>query len=82
MLEKKAVGKNVLLITSALHMPRSKYIFNNMGMLVDIYPVDFKVRRIAEPSYDITNYILPKTGALEAWGELIHEWVGLLAAKI
>lgn len=82
LLEKKAVGKNVLLITSALHMPRSKYIFNNMGMLVDIYPVDFRVRRIEEPSYDITNYILPKTGALEAWGELIHEWVGLLAAKI
>ena len=53
-----------------------------MGMLVDIYPVDFRVRRIEEPSYDITNYILPKTGALEAWGELIHEWVGLLAAKI
>ncbi len=74
--------KTVLLITSALHMPRSKYIFNKMGLLVDIYPVDFSVRRIKENSFDITNYILPKIGALEGWNALIHEGVGMLAAKI
>ncbi len=53
-----------------------------MGLLVDIYPVDFSVRRIKENSFDITNYILPKIGALEGWNALIHEGVGMLAAKI
>jgi len=81
-LNKKAVGKNVLLITSAIHMPRSKYIFNKMGMIVDIYPVDFKVRRHEEVSFDITNYVFPKIGALEGWDALIHEWVGLMMAKL
>lgn len=81
-LQKKAIGKNILLVTSALHMPRSKYVFNKMGMLADIYPVDFRVRRLSDPNYDLSYYLLPKTGALEGWEALIHEWVGMLAAKI
>ncbi|MFM9945350.1 MAG: YdcF family protein [Bacteroidia bacterium] len=82
LLQKKAIGKNVLLITSALHMPRSKYIFNKMGMLPDIYPVDFKVKRIVYDKYNLGNYFLPKTSALEGWEALIHEWVGMLSARI
>jgi uncharacterized SAM-binding protein YcdF (DUF218 family) len=81
-LEKKAIGKKRLLITSALHMPRSKYIFNKMGMMVDTYPVDFKVKRIKEPNYNLLNYLIPRASALESWEALIHEWIGLLAAKI
>ena len=82
LIAKRGGSKKILLVTSALHMPRSKYIFNKTGMIVDIYPVDFKVKRIKEDSYDITNYILPKSGALEGWEALIHEWIGMLAAKI
>ena len=82
LIDKKGGSKQILLITSAVHMPRSKYIFNKMGMLPDVYPVDFRVKRIWESSYDLTFYILPKTGAIVGWEELIHEWVGLMAAKI
>ena len=81
LIEKRGGSKKILLITSALHMPRSKYIFKKMGLLVDIYSVDFRVKRI-NLGYDISNYFIPKVDALEGWQALIHEWVGMLAAKI
>ena len=82
MLQKKAIGKNILLVTSALHMPRSKYIFTKMGVLTDCYPVDFRVGRIKQKNYDLTYYFVPRTSALETWESFIHEWVGFLAAKV
>ena len=82
LIDKKGGSRKILLITSAVHMPCSKNIFNKMGMMVDIYPVDLRVNRIQENNYDLTYYLLPKTGALESWEVLIHEWVGLMAAKI
>ncbi len=81
-IQKYNIGKNRLLITSALHMPRSAKIFNSLGLIVDCYPVDFKLKRIKETSYDFTTYFMPKTSALLGWEALLHEWVGMLAAKI
>ena len=82
LIEKKAIGNNILLITSALHMPRSQFIFKKMGMNYDIYPVDFGVRRLLDDPFNLENFILPKISALEGWEALIHEWIGLLFAKI
>ncbi len=81
-IDENAIGKKVLLVTSALHMPRAKYIFNKMGFLVDYYPVDFRVKRIDDESINLTDYLFPKTGALKNWEDLIHEWMGLLSAKL
>lgn len=73
--------KNILLITSALHMPRSMYIFNQNALQFDSYPVDFIVRRY-DKQIKITDYILPNSRALILWENLIHEWIGLLLEKI
>ena len=81
LIEKKGEYKNVLLITSALHMPRSKYIFNKAGVEVDIYPVDFLVSRVQYRTFNIINFLIPKSAAIVGWENLIHEWVGMLAAR-
>jgi uncharacterized SAM-binding protein YcdF (DUF218 family) len=74
--------KNILLITSALHAPRSEYIFKKNGFEVDMYPVDFIISRGGESKFRIENNLLPKSGAIVLWEALIHEWVGMLAAKL
>lgn len=35
-------GKRIILVTSSYHMPRAKMVFENAGMEVQTYPVDFK----------------------------------------
>lgn len=73
--------KNILLITSALHMPRSKYIFKQYGIHCDYYAVDFLVLRKDE-RINIGDFIIPSAKALILWENIIHEWIGLLMAKI
>jgi len=80
-LDKRGLYKNVLLITSALHMPRSKYIFNKMGMVVDNYPVDFMVARKRLRHNYLQAYLVPSPNAIIGWQALIHEWIGLISAK-
>ena len=81
-LEKKGKFQKLLLITSALHMPRSKMIFEKAGIKADIYPVDFMVRRKNPHKLNYADLLVPKTAALSGWEALIHEWFGLIAAKI
>ncbi|MCC6722720.1 MAG: YdcF family protein [Bacteroidia bacterium] len=73
--------KKILLITSALHLPRSKHVFMQNGIQCDSYPVDFIVRRY-DKQIKIKDYIIPNSKALILWENLIHEWIGLLLAKI
>ncbi|NUM30919.1 MAG: YdcF family protein [Bacteroidetes bacterium] len=80
-LDKNPELKNVLLITSALHMPRSKYLFSQYGIACDYYPVDFLILRKDE-RISIGDYFLPSAKALTLWENIIHEWVGLIMAKI
>ena len=73
--------KNILLVTSALHMPRSKYLFKQNAIICDFYPVDFLILRKDE-QINITDYFLPNAKALILWENIIHEWLGLLIVKI
>jgi uncharacterized SAM-binding protein YcdF (DUF218 family) len=36
-------ARRIILVTSAFHMPRSKRLFENEGIDVQTYPVDYKV---------------------------------------
>lgn len=82
LLERNGLGREkVLLITSALHAPRSSYIFNRQNVAFDIYPVDFIIQRKTKRTFKILDHLIPKTGAIENWELLIHEWVGMLSAR-
>ena len=81
LLQKSGAGSKILLVTSALHMPRSKYIFEKAGIRADPYPVDFMIMRGRKWKFDLRDYLIPKSTVLSKWEALIHEWVGMLAAR-
>lgn len=62
-----------VLITSAIHMPRSASVFTKAGIRILPYPCDYKV--IPE-RWDAGNYIIPSISTLYNWNFFIKEIVG------
>lgn len=69
--------KNVILITSAYHMPRSVMVFEKAGLKVIPYPTDFKM----DKKYTIYSYF-PKMNVLQDSTKAIREYVGIIAYKL
>ena len=70
-------AERVLLVTSALHMPRSVATFRTVGIEVTPAPTDFKVVR--DPGGSRAKRWLPNAEALHESTLAIHEYVGQLA---
>jgi uncharacterized SAM-binding protein YcdF (DUF218 family) len=71
-------GERWLLVTSALHMPRSVALFRGVGLDLEPWPVDYRTsgqwREILSPGRAwSTNLVLADDAA--------REWAGLLAAR-
>jgi uncharacterized SAM-binding protein YcdF (DUF218 family) len=65
-------GEKIILVTSAFHMPRAKIMFENQGIEVQPFPVDFK----SEAS-DITIMdFLPSAYAMKNFEFAIRELIG------
>jgi uncharacterized SAM-binding protein YcdF (DUF218 family) len=69
--------KRVLLVTSALHMPRASLLFRNAG--VDVVPVS-----VPEPESTRLGWQqwLPSRSALWRSGRALQEYAGLLDARL
>ncbi|ACK68918.1 protein of unknown function DUF218 [Gloeothece citriformis PCC 7424] len=81
-LQEKGI-KQVLLVTSALHMPRSLFIFKKLGIDVIAAPTDFLVSRTElEPNNltleGIILNILPSSENLDRTTKALKEYIGLL----
>ena len=70
-------NSSIILVTSAFHMNRSKYLFEKQGFDVIPYPVDFKTS-IAKTS--IINF-LPSLGSLYSVSLFIRENIGRIYYK-
>jgi uncharacterized SAM-binding protein YcdF (DUF218 family) len=74
--ESPAARREILLVTSALHMPRARRQFERAGFKVHPAPADFEV--IAMP-FDLLQ-VIPDAAALDgsarAFKELVGRWVG------
>lgn len=70
-------GETWVLVTSAMHMPRSVGIFRRIGWTVIPYPVDFRTRKGARPygRFDLDHQI-------DLLHDAVREWVGLLAYRV
>lgn len=70
-------GEVWLLVTSALHMPRSVGIFRQIGWPVVPYPVDFRTLAGGRPylRYEFDMQI-------ELLHDAIREWIGLVAYRL
>ena len=67
----------IALVTSALHMPRAVYAFEEAGYEVCTWPAESRYARA-----NSFGYFLPSTTALDKSEAVIHEWVGELAYRM
>lgn len=63
--------RDVLIVTSAFHMPRAYGCFRAVGLAVDTLPVDF--RSYGDP---YSGELLPRSKHLDDSGAAIREWSG------
>ncbi|GLQ08374.1 hypothetical protein GCM10007913_03060 [Devosia yakushimensis] len=68
------ISGNVVLVTSAFHMPRSIGIFRQVGMDVIAWPTDYRSAGDETAGFDIVNPVLNVTTT----GVAIREWIGLV----
>ncbi len=85
-LEAKSI-KKVLLVTSALHMPRSLAIFKKQGIDVIAAPTDFMIseQELAEPNASLEAFILnllPDADRLEKTTKAIKEYIGTIIYRL
>ena len=71
-------GSSIILVTSAFHMERSKYLFEKQGFKVIPFPVDFKTSNTKLTILDI----IPSLGALNQTSVFIRENIGRLYYRI
>jgi uncharacterized SAM-binding protein YcdF (DUF218 family) len=77
-LVKPKPGERWLLVTSAMHMPRSVGIFRKAGFPVIAYPVDFRTNGdFWRPG--ISKYTNQAVGVTDF---AAHEWIGLIAYRM
>jgi uncharacterized SAM-binding protein YcdF (DUF218 family) len=70
---------HILLVTSAIHMPRALGAFRKAGFDAEAAPADF------ETGWDksLSGFdLVPSANALTSANQAIHEWVGLLVYKL
>jgi uncharacterized SAM-binding protein YcdF (DUF218 family) len=71
-------GGSILLVTSALHMPRAYWLFSRTGLRIIPAPADFEV---VQPTFTV-HQLLPDAGALETSARAAQEILGLWAVKL
>ena len=79
---KSLVGQDrFVLVTSALHMPRSMGLFVKQGMSPIPAPADFQIKPPQSPARP-GEIFLPTSQGGPIADSLFHEWLGILWAKL
>jgi len=73
--KKMSLGNQIILVTSAFHMPRAQKLFEKEGLEVVTYPVDFK--SLSNDSITVMDY-LPNGQSLAKTEMGIRELIGRL----
>lgn len=71
--------KNLLLVTSAMHMPRARACFTHAGLSCDAFPTD---HYSGSRRFNFDNLFIPNARTLFNWNAFIHELFGLVSYKI
>jgi uncharacterized SAM-binding protein YcdF (DUF218 family) len=67
------LNERMVLVTSAMHMPRAKACYEKEGFLIDAYPADIKKK---DTPSGILDLIIPQERNLSKFAELIREMAG------
>ncbi len=73
----KLGAHEVLLVTSAFHMPRAAGCFRAVGLEADVLPVDYRMR---DPSRD--PHLAPRAEYLAESTKALREWFGRLVYRV
>ena len=65
--------QHIVLVTHAIHMPRSVSMFERVGFTVIPAPMGFKGAK--EPTYGIFDW-MPSVSAISTSRAVLHEWIG------
>jgi uncharacterized SAM-binding protein YcdF (DUF218 family) len=71
--------RELVLITSALHMHRAAAAFHKQGLFPDLYPVDFQSNN--RGGINVFS-LLPSTRALDVMTSVIHELIGVVTYRL
>jgi uncharacterized SAM-binding protein YcdF (DUF218 family) len=77
--EKRGFKKEIILVTSAMHMHRSVKVFRKYGFTVYPAPTDYWTEK--KTNWNIFSF-LPESGALNGSTVALHEYYGLFAYAI
>jgi uncharacterized SAM-binding protein YcdF (DUF218 family) len=70
---KPFLKERMLLVTSAMHMPRAKACYLNEGFILDVFPADIKKK---DTPSGILDQFIPQERNLSKFAELIREIAG------
>jgi len=77
-LDSLQVKESVLLITSALHMPRAQRCFAKQGIHFISYPADYRQRN----QLGLLGYLVPDISCFDEWQSIFKEWIGIIAYRM
>jgi uncharacterized SAM-binding protein YcdF (DUF218 family) len=69
------VAGPVILITSAMHIPRAKNIFEKTGYEILPYPANYEE---IDMKFSLEDYFIPDLDTLSGWQKFLKEVIGLL----
>jgi uncharacterized SAM-binding protein YcdF (DUF218 family) len=78
----------VILVTSAMHMPRAKALFEKQGISVIAAPTDFTItaqnwESVFQPSFgELVINLMPNASALDLTTTVLKEYLGLLVYSL
>lgn len=69
--------KTCILVTSALHMPRSKACFDKVGFTnIETFTTDHFTGK--KRGYQFDQILIPNPSNFQSWSNLMHEWFGYI----
>jgi uncharacterized SAM-binding protein YcdF (DUF218 family) len=68
-----------VLITSAIHLPRSIKVFTKAGLPVVPYPSDY---RGIESHYSLKDILIPDLSLFKNWSNLLKEMIGIIVYQL
>ena len=69
----------LVLVTSAIHMPRAMYLFQKAGLKPVAAPTDYLLKKGKKRGF---RYLIPSPGYISRTEAALHEYVGILWAKM
>jgi uncharacterized SAM-binding protein YcdF (DUF218 family) len=73
------LAEEMVLVTSAMHMPRAKACYIKEGLKVVVYPADIKKK---DTPSGILDLVIPQERNLSKFAELIREMAGFVIYKV